>query len=155
MGSFISDGMDLKLYGEVDVLGWTNYPIFYENRMDRMPMMAGLTLPTFGLLDRLAIEVEYWKNPYPIIYVKALVDGRPIVDYNAMSPTIDITRPYTKDDFKWSISAGKAVGKFFTLDCQLANDHTRPIRYDFSPYKYETMLDGQAWYWLLRAQANF
>lgn len=154
LASLFGMSQEFKLYGEADVLGWTNYPIFYENRGDRMPLMAGISVPTWGMLDNLSMEVEYWKNRYPIIYVKALVDGRPIVDYNAMSPRIDITSPYAKDDWKWSVHATRSIGKSFALIGQVANDHTRPIRYDFSPYKYETMLDSRAWYFLLRAQMS-
>lgn len=154
IGSLIGKGTDLKLYGEVDVLGWQNYPIFFENRSERMPMMAGITLPTFGLLDYLAVEMEYWKNRYPIVNVKSLEDGLPKVDYNVMSPKIDITNSYTKDDYKWSVSTAKSVGRYFSLNLQVANDHTRPIRFDFSPYKYDTMLDSKAWYYLVRLQVT-
>jgi hypothetical protein len=154
LGSFLGEGVDWKLYGELDVLGWKNYPIFFENRNERMPAMVGMSVPVFGLLDYLAVEVEYWRNRYPIVNVKSLEDGLPKVDYNLMSPRIDITRPYTKDDFKWSVSTARTVGKYFTVLAQAANDHTRPIRYDFSPYKYETMLDQSAWYYLLRLQVT-
>lgn len=154
LGSFIGDKVDFKLYGEMDVLGVKNYPIFFENRSERIPFMLGMTVPTFGLLDYLAFEVEYWKNRYPIVNVKSLEDGLPKVDYNLMSPKIDISRPYTRDDFKWSVSSRKSVGRYFAVDVQMANDHTRPIRYDFSPYKFETMLDPGAWYWVLRLQVN-
>jgi hypothetical protein len=154
LGSLLGEGIDLKLYGEVDVLGWNNYPIFFEDRAERTPLMAGITVPTFGLLDFLAVEAEYWKNRYPIVNVKALEDGLPKVDYNLMSPAIDITRPYAKDDLKWSVSARKTVGRYFAVHAQAANDHTRPIRYDFSPYKFETMLDRKAWYFITRVEMN-
>ena len=154
LGSLIGEKVDLKLYGEMDVLGVKNYPIFFENRSERMPFMVGMTVPTFGLLDYLAFEVEYWQNRYPVVNVKALEDGLPKVDYNVMSPKIDISKPYTKDDYKWSVSTRKSLGRYFTVDLQAANDHTRPIRYDFSPYKYETMLDLDAWYYVLRLQVN-
>ena len=153
LGSLISENCDLKLYTELDVLGLANYPIFYENRSERMPIMLGLTIPTFGLLDYLAVEVEQWKNPYPIIYVSALTPGFPKVDYGEMRG-LDLTKPYTKDDLKWSIATKKSVGKYFSINAQIANDHTRPIRYDFSPYKYETMLDSKAYYYVLQLQVN-
>jgi hypothetical protein len=138
----------------VDVLGWTNYPIFFENRSERMPLMVGLTLPTMGLLDHFTIEAEYWKNYYPIMTVKTLDEGLPKIDYGQMSPKIDISQPYTKDDLKWSVSTAKTVGQYFTIYGQVANDHTRPIRFDFTPYKYDTMLDPGAWYYILRLQVN-
>jgi hypothetical protein len=154
IGSWIGEGVDFKVFAEVDLLGWQNYPIFFENRSERMPMMFGVSLPTMGLLDYLTVEAEYWKNRYPIINVKALEDGLPKVDYNLMSPTIDISKPYTKDDLKWSVATQKSIGRYFTVSGQIANDHTRPIRYDFSPYKYDTMLDSKAWYYILRLQVN-
>lgn len=156
-GSLIGQNVDLKLYSEVDVLGWTNYPIFYENRAERTPLMVGLTIPTFGLLDFFAVEMEYWKNRYPIINYKTIQNGFPIVNWDAMNSStksIDITTPYTEDDFKWSVSAKKSIGHYFTVDAQVANDHTRPIRYDFSSYKYDTMLDSKSWYYVLRLQVN-
>ncbi len=154
LGSLINEKVDFKLYGEVYVLGWDNYPIFYENRSERMPLMLGMSIPTFGLLNNLNIEMEYWKNRYPIIYVKALVPGMPMIDYGEMSPTIDITKPYTKDDIKWSVSAKKSIGQYMTINAQVANDHTRPIRYDFAPYPYETMLDLKSYYYILQLQVN-
>lgn len=154
IGSLIGENVDFKLFGEVDVLGWKNYPIFFENRGERMPCMVGMTVPTMGLLDHLTLEAEYWKNRYPIINVKALEDGLPKVDYNLMSPKFDISQPYTKDDWKWSVSTAKSVGKYFTVNAQVANDHTRPIRYDFPAYKFDTMLDRKAWYHMLRLQVN-
>ena len=119
-----------------------------------MPFMAGVRIPTGGFLDFLSIEMEYWKNRYPIILVQALRPGLPKVDWNKMSPKIDISKPYDEDNLKWSISAQKSIGQYFTVNLQLANDHIRPIRYDFSPYPYETMLDNKAWYYLVRLQVN-
>jgi hypothetical protein len=55
---------DLILYSEVGLIGVKNYEGIYSNRMHRMPMMVGLNLPTWGLLDNLSLEVEYFKNPY-------------------------------------------------------------------------------------------
>jgi hypothetical protein len=42
---------DLKLYGEVALLGVKNYPGWYNKRGERIPMMAGFNWPTNQLLS--------------------------------------------------------------------------------------------------------
>ena len=54
-----------KLYGEGIVLGLKDYPTFYTNIMDRVVLMAGIEVPTFGILDMLSFEYERSTNPYP------------------------------------------------------------------------------------------
>ena len=47
IGKFLFSKDDLKLYGEFAVLGWKNYPGWYQNRWERIPIMAGINFPTF------------------------------------------------------------------------------------------------------------
>jgi hypothetical protein len=54
---------DFNLYGEVAQLGLKNYPIFYTQFAQRLPIMLGLSIPTFGICDHLSLEAEYLKNP--------------------------------------------------------------------------------------------
>jgi hypothetical protein len=42
---------DLKLYGEIAMLGVKKYPVWYTKRFERMPMMVGLNLPTHPLMS--------------------------------------------------------------------------------------------------------
>jgi hypothetical protein len=51
---------DLVLYGEAALLGVKDYPVFYDNWKQRMPVMVGFNLPVFKQLDVLALEVEYY-----------------------------------------------------------------------------------------------
>jgi hypothetical protein len=53
-----------KLYGEGALLGFKDYPFYYEKKLERMPLMMGVNLPTFGLLDMLSFEVEYFNSPF-------------------------------------------------------------------------------------------
>jgi hypothetical protein len=55
---------DMKLYGEAAVIGIKNYGKTYDKIGERIPMMLGFNFPTFGILDRLSLEVEYFKNRY-------------------------------------------------------------------------------------------
>src|SRR5690606_35616763 len=47
---------EFKLYSEVALLGVEDQPFYYEDKLERLPVMAGIRLPTFGLLDRLSVE---------------------------------------------------------------------------------------------------
>ncbi len=53
-----------KLYGETALLGFKDYPFYYAKKSERMPIMFGLNIPTFGILDMLAFEMEYLKSPF-------------------------------------------------------------------------------------------
>ena len=54
---------DLKLFGEVAVLGIENQGYYYDDVTTRIPIMLGVNLPTFRMLDFLSFQVEYYKNP--------------------------------------------------------------------------------------------
>ena len=56
---------EFSLYSEIALLGIKNQPYYYENRAHRRPIMAGINLPTFGLLDRLTLEYEHLASPFP------------------------------------------------------------------------------------------
>ena len=142
---------DLKIYGEVAVLGFKDYPVLYDNIADRMPMMFGINLPTFGLLDVFSVEVERWTNPYynstsivrrQEIPKPFLIDGR--------SP--DST--WTQDDIKWAVFAKKTVIPGLTGVLQVANDHLRPIASDFNPSWTEVSTTAAHWYWMFRFELN-
>ncbi len=61
---------DLKLYAEAAVLGVKDYPGVYDNIMERIPIMGGFCIPTFGFFDRCAVEVEWYGAPYRNDYYK-------------------------------------------------------------------------------------
>lgn len=55
---------DFKVYAEWSWLGIQNQPYYYDKPMERMPVMFGLNLPTFGLLEVLNVEVDYRKSVF-------------------------------------------------------------------------------------------
>jgi hypothetical protein len=61
---------DLLLYGEAALIGVKNYGSIYSKVRERIPLMAGFHLPTFGLLDFLSLEVEYYPAKYKADYSK-------------------------------------------------------------------------------------
>ncbi len=146
---------DMMLYCEWALLGWKNYPIFYEKRTDRMPFMFGVNLPTFGLLDLLAVQGEHFSSPFqnnsyslggkdfatpwfPNGTVKEFSDKQ----YNDLS---------TKDDWAWSVLMQKTFYKSFTVSGQVARDHLRTVGTDwFYGSRLEPTEDLHKisdWYW--------
>lgn len=58
---------DLKWYAEIAVLGLENskpYRKLYGEIWQRTPIMMGFNFPTFGLLNHLSLEVEYYGSPF-------------------------------------------------------------------------------------------
>jgi hypothetical protein len=114
---------DLKVYAEVALLGFQNQPAYFEKRSERIPIMFGMNLPTFKLLDILALEVEYFNNPMPDDLQNMISVGSydPIPSYSgALFPL-----KYHRDDWKWSLYASKKIVSGFSLRAQVANDHFR------------------------------
>ncbi len=130
-----------KLYGEWAVLGLQNQPVYYQSIWQRMPVMVGAHIPTFGLLDLLDVETEYFANPYLDSYQE--LSGQ---QYEALTgapaaiPDIDYTQrmfvlpSVHGDDWKWSIYAVKTIVTGLQLKLQIADDHLR-LMYngDFDP----------------------
>jgi hypothetical protein len=55
---------DLKIYGEASVIGVQNYGSVYNDISQRIPVMFGINLPTFRLLDVVSLEVEWYGARY-------------------------------------------------------------------------------------------
>lgn len=70
---------DYKIYGEVGLIGIKNQGKVYSKISERIPIMVGINLPTFGFLDVLSFEVEYYRAKYKN-------DTRKI-DYQGVKPT--------------------------------------------------------------------
>jgi hypothetical protein len=155
---------DLKLYGEAAVLGVKDYPGWYQNRRDRIPVMAGLDLPTFKLLDVFSVELEYFKNPYwnsqefiwkaqsPVPYIGT---GSSAIWYSSWNDSM----AKHDDDIKWSIYASKKIGTFLRISAQAASDHTPRNWYTPGPpsfVKYTDMVPRtKDWYYMIRASFYF
>jgi hypothetical protein len=66
---------DLILYGEGAIVGLKNYGTIYGRRSERIPLMVGFNFPTFGWLDYLSIEVEWYRAKYKADYRKLGYDN--------------------------------------------------------------------------------
>jgi len=169
---------DLKIYGEIGLIGVTNnkaYKKLYGDYINRMPVMLGFNIPTFGFLDVLSLEVEYYKS----IFKNDL--SRFQANYsNTRSPiprgnggygiqiqkdtilyvkgtrvpfaSVDINNPANnkKDDFKWSLYGAKLIQKHFKISFQIANDHFRPGGTSINSTEEVAFNSLKDWYWMTK-----
>lgn len=158
---------DLKIYCETAILGLKNYPIWYEDIMDRWPIMLGINIPTFKLLDVLSIELEHnpspywntsertWRNRSPLPYIP----GHKHYDTSDDSEWENgIPGAITNDDFKWSVYASRKFGHF-RVSAQVASDHMIRSQYMLGPptsMRYTELCPrSKDWYWMTRVSYYF
>jgi hypothetical protein len=121
---------DFKLYGEAALLGVKNYGKFYDKMSRRIPVMAGLNIPAFGILDYLSLEVEWYGSRYRddlgnIGNLNMVADWT-IEDRQIPSPVPLSYADSTRDNWKWSLFMEKTVRKHIRFTGQIADDHYRP-----------------------------
>lgn len=141
---------DLVLYGEVGVLGLTDYKKYYDDIKRRMPVMVGFNIPALGLLDKFSLEVEYYASKNMADYGKAEADYSWVP---RVSPDVD----NAKDDWKWSLYFSRVMLGHLRLSGQVANDHLRmfgPPDIGFTSYA-ETLTTPKDWYWMLKTTYFF
>jgi hypothetical protein len=155
---------DLRLFAEVAVLGWDDQPLYYEDRKERMPVMFGVNVPTFRLLDVLTVQAEHYKAPFNDIdrYNSASLpiwEANFAIDTTTFTYELDendrvIPTRVHKDDWKWSIYAKKTVNKIMTVHAQAASDHLRLMsgpRY-ISVSRVPLTSTPKEWYYLVRLE---
>ncbi|MBN1578344.1 MAG: hypothetical protein JW913_17415 [Chitinispirillaceae bacterium] len=147
---------DLKLYGEAAILGVKNYPdtttdqasqLGYDKLPWRLPVVVGINLPAFKVLDVLNFELEFQDSPYPNSIM------RPV--YN-MAPLPAARQRHAK--FKWSVYAKKDIGPHVSLIFQVARDHIMPLSTvtatNFSDYT-DVLLRNTDWWWTGKIWCGF
>jgi hypothetical protein len=158
---------DLRIYAELAVLGWKDYPrptpsdtvqvnSFYSDRMERMPVMLGVNLPAFGWLDLLSLEVEWYGLKGPDSYQRRKEEDVPVpqpVDLWIAKNGSYTDADYRKDDWKWSLHLRKALTPGCDVIAQAARDH---VRHDFdSPVQLdreEALTRPGQWWWAVKIQ---
>jgi len=146
-----------------------NYPYIYAKRAQRMPVLVGLDLPTYGFLDLLSLEVEYYdapfqNDPYKLVGaydVFQFSDGNSI-NY-AFSPIPPSNQAGTghlskaqsnydasADNWKWSLFLQKRIQQKISVKAQIASDHWRVPNNNF--VQYEAMANPKQFYGSLRVE---
>ena len=158
---------DFKLYSESALLGVKNQPYYYNKKSERMPIMGGLDIPTFGLLDKLAFEMEYHKSRFPndigsVIGSQTAIpvsNGDPYV-YDVNDPRYataaskdSLATALKKDDVKWTLYARRHINSAISVYAQAANDYMRNFN---SPYATPAAIPVTSrpsdWYYIIRLE---
>jgi hypothetical protein len=148
---------DLKLFAEMAVLGVKNYPFYYPDISYRMPIMFGLNFPTFGLLDLISVQGEYykslWTNDIDAVYEQQF----PIPNHKNYDPAFGpetVAKAAEKDRLHWSVMAKKQAFKGVNFYLQVANDHLRTFDYNIKPIKVPITSRPSDWYYLFRIEVG-
>ncbi len=158
---------DLKIYSELGVLGWKNYPrpsptdtvqvnSFYSNRMERMPVLFGINIPTFRLLDLLSMELEWYGLKGPNSIQQRKEAGGPVPqpsDFWKIKNGNYTDADYRHDDWKWSVYGKKTLVPGCEIVAQAARDHVRhnfssPVQLD----REEALTKSNQWWWAVKIQ---
>ncbi len=145
-------------FGEAAVLGTENQPFYYTDISQRIPIMLGVHIPTFGLLDLFSVEVEKFTTPY-------LQSESAVEVYIAPTPTIsrapgsfDYPTPAeTRDDLKWSVLLEKTLVPGLALKVKFASDYLRLRNDDFEQLlNMETLMTKPSeWYYVAQLHWKF
>ncbi len=149
---FVSDVFgknDLRLYSEAAVLGVKNYPVYYNDLLQRLPVMMGFNVPAFKLLDVLSLEVEWYDSRYPDSYYNEYIMRIP-------QPVMPPDANYAHNDWKWTVYAKKTFAGHVCLIGQAANDHIRTLTLDpLKQDREETLVKPGHWYYMVKTQFSF
>lgn len=154
---------DLKLYSEVAVLGVKNYPIYYTKLSKRIPMMLGMNLPTFKLVDKMSFEMEYFDSDFPNSIEDVYERTLPIPGTIAGVATqlrqnyVDSlsTHRNLRDKVKWTFWMQKEITTGLGLTFQVASDHFRPMNFNLKPSYEPVTPTWNDWYYMFRLNFGF
>jgi hypothetical protein len=128
-----------------------------------MPVMLGINLPGFGLLDLVTVQYEYFASPHRNSYLESIQSNGATPDFVASNDRILSRDAYAdglkKDDHSWSVLVRKNVTRGVTFSLQAARDHARMVSHAFyagpglAPQAIFYTTDKQNWYWM--AQFSF
>lgn len=152
---------DLRIFAEVALLGVENQPLYYEDRLERMPVMFGINVPTFKLLDLLSVQGEYYGARFndidlynsaslPVWEASFVTDDFGTVETDANGNIIPTS--VHKDDWKWSVHARKALNPVMTVYAQAASDHLRLTDGKYKASNVPLTGSPSDWYYLFRLE---
>ena len=110
-------------------------------------MTIGFNLPSFGLIDKLSIEVEYYGSRNFADYGNAEQSGSwvPRIPSN---PAVNTRR----DNWKWSLYGSRVLMGHLKIAVQVADDHlvlpSPPAAQD--PSWAEVFSTPKDWYWMCK-----
>lgn len=166
---------DLKLYGELAILGVKNYPVYvdsangigtnpdqtarYDILKERMPIMLGFNIPTFKILDVLSFEWEYWENRYLNNKFNQIWGESgiryPLPSYYSVLPENKLASN-AAGKVKWSVYAKKQFNNM-SIVAQCGRDH-RQVYINVDPRANcfaDELIRANDWYYLIKVGYGF
>jgi hypothetical protein len=144
---------DFKVYSEIALLGVEDQPYYYEDKTERMPVMVGVNVPTFGVLDRLAFEGEYHKSRFPNTFGSTFEQNLPI-PVPSGGDGYNIPSELKESPWKWTAYARRTLVDGVTLYAQAANDHMRHFDFTAKPSPVPATLKSSDWYYVFRLEVG-
>jgi hypothetical protein len=143
---------DLKIWLEGNVLGIKNYDNFYKSIKERTVIAFGLKVPTFKLLDILAVEAEWFGSKYPNSIERPINSNKPYPEYQAANY---LPEEWEDDDWKWSVYAKKDISDL-SLVVQFASDHLQlwSMRAVDQVFR-DNLVKPSNWYYQFKIQYRF
>ncbi len=147
---------DLRLYGEIDLLGFKDYPLYYEDIADRIIYSFGFNIPGLFILDLLNLEFEYCSNQSAYSDENFFGETRP-----SWIPASNITIGDTlqRAPWRWSAYVKKSFfNDHLSLIAQVARDHKKINFYYFlksSMSFRETLPAKDDWWWTFKTEFKF
>jgi hypothetical protein len=143
---------DLKIYGELAVLGVKDYPGYYDDIWTRIPRMIGINVPAFKLLDVLSVEGEYYGCTYPTNYSN--VESLGVPTPFSLPFNWDKSQ-YREDDWKYAVYAKRTFWKHASFTVLVARDHFRTLFKDGHENFPEFFKQKKDMYFMLKGMINF
>jgi hypothetical protein len=148
-----------KIFAEATVLGLKNQPFYYEDITKRIPIMAGIHIPTFKLLDILSLQVEYYGNQFYNSTKAYYWNGMPVPNTNEEQTRKayyeNDPKDWDEDNIKWSVFAKKSITSGLKVFVQAASDHMRTIDNAFFFAQQPVYHKPAHWYYLTRVDFGF
>lgn len=160
----IDEGMfgrnDLRLYGELDILGLKKYPGIYDDIKDRMLWSFGFNLPGLNYIDIANVEFEYCANG------TAFSDSRFYADIPSLrpdslgaDPNSLNSKPLIRSNWRWSTYVKKSFfNDHFSIIAQVARDHKKTNFYYFKQAYMsfaEVLPTSKDWWWISKVEYKF
>ncbi len=148
---------DLRVFAEIALLGVENQDLFYEDPVERMPIMFGINLPTYRWLDLLSVQVEYQKarfNNFEIYNTQGLPVWTTDFEQDSNDPVrlVPVADLKPEDNWKWSVHAKKTVNPVMTVYAQAASDHFRLTDGSLRASNVPVTSKPSEWYYLMRLE---
>ena len=125
-----------------------------------MPVMLGMNLPAFRVLDLLSFQMEYYGSRFPNSMENAYVFQMPTLSFPDENGIVSYDpnlydknqKSLKDDDWKWSLTAKKEIVKGLRIHTVVANDNMR-LPFWTSTNSWEPVTKTpKDWYYLIRLE---